>query len=514
VQKNKTFFFVDWQGTRLNTGAVRTSTVPTSAQKRGVFTQPIFDPLSTRQTASGYVRDPFPANTIPASAIDPATQAVVDRYPAPNVFSGAAEATANNYRRVGTDTTGQDQFDLRLDRYVGSRHKFFGRYSYLRDDSTPATPLPDGSGTFTATYIGQTLTRADSVVAEHSWNLTPASVNQLRFGFTRRGFDRSSLATGQSASQTSRIPNIPLTSFSDVLPTYDVVGMQQLGPPANGNAEFTTSVTQIIDNYTWVRGKHSLKAGTDIRFERLDVLQPPSPTGNFQFSNIFTAGLSAAGTPTANTGNSFASFLTGAVTRFSIDAQEEVLKPRASIAEFFLQDDWRATRSLSVNLGVRYTLNFPSTVADDRGAVFNLGTQKLEYFGKDGFPRAARDLEKANFGPRVGLAWRVKDDFVVRSGYSLTWIEQAGITTPFTTPLFPFIQTLGQATLDNINPAFSFARTDGDAAARGSGRGSWPGRVRRAAQQRQRVCAAVELEPAKNLTVRTGAWRPVIWGRS
>lgn len=454
VQKNKTFFFVDWQGTRLDTGVVRTSTIPVSAQKRGVFTQAIFDPRTTRQTSSGYARDPFPLNTIPASVVDPATSAVVGRYPAPNVFSGANEATANNYRRIGNDTTAQDQFDLRLDRYFGSRHKIFGRYTYLRDDSTPATPLPDGSGTFRATFIGHTLTRADNVVAEHTWNLTANSVNQIRFGFTRRGFNRSSLATGQPATQISRIPNIPLTSFRDVLPTYDVVGFQQLGPPGNGNARFTTSVTQIIDNYTWIKGAHGIKAGTDIRLERLDVLQPPSPTGNFQFSNIFTAGLTASGTPLANTGNSFASFLAGPVTRFSIDAQSEVLGPRATIAEYFVQDDWRASRRLTVNLGVRYTLNFPSTVAGNRGAVFNLRTQQLDYLGQNGFARSARNLEKTNFGPRLGLAYRLTDSFVIRSGYSLTWIEQAGITTPFTTPLFPFIQTLGQQTLDNIHPAF------------------------------------------------------------
>ncbi len=454
IQKNRTFFFADWQGTRLDTGVVRASTVPTSAQKRGVFTQAIFDPRTTRLSAGVYTRDPFPGNTIPATAIDQAAQAVVDRYPAPNVFSGSSEATANNYRRVGSDTTAQEQFDLRIDHYSGARHRLFGRYAYLRDDSAPATPLPDGSGTFTATYTGKTMTRADSVVAEDSWAATPTSVNQLRFGFTRRGFDRSALATGQQASQLSRIPNIPLTSFSDVLPTYDVVGFQQLGPPTNGNATFTTSVTQLIDNFSWTKSRQSLKAGADIRLQRLDVLQPPSPTGDFQFSNIFTAGLSAAGAPTANTGNSFASFLMGQVTRFSIDAQSETLKPRATIAELFLQDDWRVSRRLSVNLGVRYTLNFPSTVADDRGAVFNLQTQKLDYLGRNGFPRAARDLEKENFGPRVGLAYKVADSLVVRSGYSLTWIEQAGITTPFTTPLFPFIQTLGQQTLDNINPAF------------------------------------------------------------
>src|SRR5262249_43998612 len=139
-------------------------------------------------------------------------------------------------------------FDVRVDRYFGARQKVFARYSYLRDDSEPATPFPDGSGTFTAAFIGKTLTRADSVVGEHSLNLTPASVNQLRFGFTRRGFDRAALATGTNATQISKIPNIPLTAFSDVLPTYDLVGLQQLGPPASGNASFTTSVTQFVDN--------------------------------------------------------------------------------------------------------------------------------------------------------------------------------------------------------------------------------------------------------------------------
>ena len=454
IQKNKTFFFVDWQGARLDQGVVRTSTVPTMEQRNGIFSQAIYDPRSTVQAGGVYSRTQFAGNLIPLTVLDPATLAVVNRYPSPNVFSGGNEATANNYRRVGSDTTAQDQFDTRVDRYFGSKHKIFARYAYLRDDSAPAAPLPDGSGTFKATYIGKTLTRADSLVAEHTWNLAPTTVNQVRFGFTRRGFNRSSLNTGQPATQLSKIPNIPLSSFSDVLPTYDVVGFQQLGPPLSGNANFTTSVTQFIDNFTWIRGTHSVKAGTDIRLERLDALQPPNPTGNFQFSNIFTANLSAAGAPIPNTGNAFASFLLGRVTKFSLDAQSEVLKPRANIVEFFIQDDWRATKRLTVNIGTRYTLNIPSTVAGNQGAVFNLNTQKLDYLGQNGFPTGARNLEKKNFGPRVGLAYKITNSFVLRAGYSLTWIEQAGITSPFTTPLFPFIQTLGQQTLDNINPAF------------------------------------------------------------
>jgi len=437
TQKNKTFFFADWQGTRLNPGVVRLSTVPTAAQKMGVFANSIFDPATGRTM-------PFAGNAIPLSRFDRAALAVVERYPSPNV----AGATANNYRRVGNDETVAGQFDGRLDRYFGQRHRVFGRYSFLRDDSRPTTPLPDGSGNLTSGVIGNTLTRADSLVGEHTWSLRANAVNQLRFGFTGRRFERSSARLGKPAGEVAQIPNLPVSSFADVLPAYDIVGFQQLGGPASANSNFTTSVTQIVDNYSWVGGGHSLKVGADLRWQSLDVLQPPSPTGNFQFTSIFTSGAMA------NSGNSFASFLLGQVGRFSIDAQQDVLQPRAKIAEVFLQDDWRVSRRLTWNLGVRYTLNFPSIVVGDKGAVFDLVSQKLKYLGVADESRAARNLEKKNFAPRLGFAFKLRESLVVRAGYGLTWIEQAGITTPFTTPLFPFIQTLGQQTLDNISPAF------------------------------------------------------------
>ncbi|MGH9675229.1 MAG: TonB-dependent receptor domain-containing protein, partial [Bryobacteraceae bacterium] len=442
IQRNRTFFFVDWQGTRLETGTVRTSTVPTSAQRSGRFSTPIYDPATTLLTESGYTRSPFPGNTIPPTLFDRATLRVLSRYPAPNVFTASgAEATANNYRRVGNEDVSQDQFDTRLDRYFGSRRRLVGRYAYLRDFSRPVTPLPDGSGNIASGVVGDTLTRADSVVAEHNWTINATRANQARFGYTRRGFSRSSLRTGQPASEISGIPHIPTSSLADTLPTYDVVGVQLLGPPPNGNADFTTSVRQFIDNLACATSRHSLKLGTDIRHQTLDILQPPSPTGSFQFTNLLTAGLSSFGTPAPNTGNSVASFLLGQVQQFQIDVQKEVLRPRATIAEFYLHDDFRANRRLSLNLGVRYTLNLPSTVVNDRGAVFNLRTQRLDFPGQNGFPRTARDLEWGNFGPRVGLAFRVSDSLAIRAGYGMTWIEQAGITTPFTTPLFPFVRT-------------------------------------------------------------------------
>jgi hypothetical protein len=459
IQKDKTFFFVDWQGSRLKTGVVRTSTVPTTAQRSGVFSSPVYDPATTQQAPGGYSRSIFPGNTIPSSRFDAAALAVLHRYPRPNVVTATgAEATANNYRRTGNESAQQDQFDTRLDRYFGSRHRVFGRYTYLRDHSLPVTPFPDGSGNITTGFIGDTLTRADGVVAEHTWTLSPTRVNQVRFGWTRRGFVRTALEIGKPVSTLTNIPNIPTSSFADVLPTYDVVGFQQLGPPSSANSNFTTSVTQFIDNFSWTKGRHSLKAGTDIRLGRLDVLQPANPTGLFQFSNILTAGLNPNGSVVANTGNSFASFLVGQVQAFQIDSQNGLIGPRAGIAEFFIQDDWRVSQRLSLNLGVRYTLNFPSTVAQDQGAVFNLNTQAIDFLGRDGFPRAARNLNKGNVGPRIGLAYKITDSFVLRTGYGMTWIEQAGITTPFTTPLFPFTQTVSQRSTDNIKSTFTLSQ--------------------------------------------------------
>ncbi|HEX7960233.1 MAG TPA: carboxypeptidase regulatory-like domain-containing protein, partial [Terriglobales bacterium] len=147
----------------------------------------------------------------------------------------------------------------------------------------------------------------------------------------------------------------------------------------------------------------------------------------------------------------------GQVQQFSIDLQKRQLRPRAHIQEYFIQDDWKATRRLTVNAGLRWTLNFPSTEANDQGAVFNLQTQQLEYLGRNGNSRSARELHWHDLGPRLGLAYMVNDKTVVRSGYGLVWIEQTGITTPFTTPQFPFLQTVTQRTLDNISPAFMLA---------------------------------------------------------
>ncbi len=425
IQANKTFFFADWQGTRLRTGITRFSVVPTLAQRGGVFTQTIFDPAASP-------RVPFVNNTIPLDRFDAIGKQILAHYPLPNV------AGANNFVRTATEPDNQDQADFRVDRYFGQKHRVFGRYTYFRDDDTPVTPLPDGSGSLTSGVVGHAITRGHAFVGDYNWIASPTALNQFRFGYSRRDLHQGSLQNGGVT-----VPGLPQNSFASVLPIFSVAGFQQIGPTTAANSKFTTSITEFLDTLTLVRGRHTVKFGLDIRREALDVINPPNPTGAFGFSNTGTNSASVTGS-----GNALASFLLGQVNAFTIDIQKQVIQPRAHIAEFFVGDDWRVSPRLTLNIGTRYTLNFPSIEKHDQGAVFNLHTQVLE------FPHTARELELGNFGPRVGLAYRINDSLVIRSGYGMVYFEQSGITTPFTIPQFPFVQTVGQQSADNVNAAF------------------------------------------------------------
>ncbi|HYK91101.1 MAG TPA: carboxypeptidase regulatory-like domain-containing protein, partial [Acidobacteriota bacterium] len=456
IVRNRTFFFADYQGTRQEIGRIRISTVPTLLQRQGIFTEPvgksapkIYDPATAVSLPDGgFTRQQFQNNIIPAGRIDPVTKQLLDRYPDPT-----SPGTANNYTRVGSEGDAQDQFDGRIDHRFSDKDQISGRYSYARDHMTPVTPLPDGSGNITNGAIADTVTTGHSVAASYLHSFSATLTNELRFGYTRRSIDRAALLLKAAPSEALGLPGIPPNGgFSNELPTFVISGFQQLGPSANTDSNFRTDVMELIYQLFKQSGRHSLKAGLDFRWERLDIVQPPSPTGLFQFSNLFT---DLPGT--TGTGFPLASFLLGQVQTFSIDLQEKVIRPRAHIQEYYAQDDWKVNNRLTLNAGLRWTLNFPSTEVDNQGAIFNLRTQKLDYLGQNGFPRSGRELHWPDFGPRLGLAYRASDKTVLRSAYSLIWIEQAGITTPFINPQFPFLQSVSERTLDSINPAFVLA---------------------------------------------------------
>lgn len=431
VVRNRTFFFGEYQGSRLRTGRSPISVIPTAAQRAGDFS-------ASAARIHDTTGDAFLNNIVPASRIDSVAAAVVARYPQAN------RSGANNYQRQQSEVQDSDQFGLRLDHSFNQRQQLFGRWARVNDLTTPVSPLPDGSGRITSGPIGRSGTNADVFVAEHAWTVSPNFFHQLRFGHSRRSFQSAMLRTGRSPFEELGLPGLPANSFADVLPTFAVDGFQQIGPTSNANADLETSVTEIVDTLSSIRGSHSLKLGADIRLQRMNVLQPGDPTGLFRF----TAPL---------TGNALASLLLGLPESYQADVQQEVIQPRARNYEFFLQDDWKATPNLTLNLGLRYTLNAPSTEKQDRASIFDLDSEQLIYLGQNGESRSAREMHWGNFGPRFGFAWRAHDRLAIRGGYGLAWFEMAGITTPFTTPFFPFIQTLGESSLDNRTAAFQLA---------------------------------------------------------
>jgi Carboxypeptidase regulatory-like domain len=488
IVREKTFCFVDYQGTRQLISRVVTSSVPTLAERKdGDFSKllglPLFrDPtnnnaVTTNPTnAQGNPNNPimaadtdgatvqvrqnmifrpsdhlaYASNVIPVGTFDPVAANLLTSYPLPTTAG-----QANNFSRIANEPDNQDQFDVRVDHRFRSRDQIFGRYSFFRDFTSPVTAFANGSGTVATGSLatGPQDTTAQSVVGNYQHTFSPNLMNEVRFGYTRRHVERAALLLPSAPSESLSLPGIPTNgAFNNEFPTFLIAGFQQLGPPPNTDSFFRTDVTEIGDTASWQHGRHTIKFGFDNRISRLDVLQPPSPTGSFTFSTLFTNLSGVTGT-----GNALASFFLGQVQQFSIDIQQNVLQPRAWFQEWFVQDDWKITSRLTVNMGTRYTLNFPSTEANDHGAVFNLQTQELQYLGQDGFPNTARQLHWKDFGPRLGISYLLTKKTVVRSGYGLTFFDQAGITTPFTIPQFPFVQTVTQATLDNKTPAFVLA---------------------------------------------------------
>jgi hypothetical protein len=454
------FFFGDYQGIKALIGRTVISTIPTLNERQGMFTgvSKIYDPTKTAVVADKYIRPEF-TNDVITEPLDPVATALLARFPTPTNLT----ATANNYSRTANDADHQNQFDFRVDGAYRTRDRAFGRYSYFSDVEQPVTPLPDGSGAVTGSVIGTggvvglSHVLGQQAVFDETHTFTAALLNDVHMGYTRRGNNIVGPTLEDTASASLGIPGIPTNAdFNNALPLFSFTGFQQLGPSASTFSQYQTAVWQVVDTVVFTRGRHAFKAGADLRFYQLNAISPPNPTGSFAFTTTGTDTQTTTGATTVG-GNSLASFLLGQVDTFSIDLQQNKIRPRDHIQEYFLQDDWRATDRLTLNLGARWSLHSPSTEKTNQGAVFNLATQQLDYAGQDGNPRSARELHYGNVAPRIGLTYLITPKTVVRPGFGIVFIDQSGITTPFTLPQFPFIQNVQQKTQDSINSAFTLA---------------------------------------------------------
>ena len=306
-------------------------------QRQGVFTEAIagrvpviYDPATTAPAAGGGVtRSQFADNTIPAGRVDPVARNLLGRYPLPTSAGNGQQLPPASPMKPWTRTSSACAWT------TGSRSNrdhVFGRLTRFEEEFIPVTPLPDGSGPTTGT-LGPQNTTSSSFASSYQRTFSNNVLNELRVGDTRRTVQRDAATTGRHgvgrawACRASR----PTPSFPDTLPTFAIAGYTQLGSPVSTASDFGTSVTQVADSFTWLKGRHTLKMGGDLRWERLNVVQPPSPTGSFTFSNLFSdlPGI-------ANTGTPFASFLLGQVQLFSIDLQQEEIRNRAHFQEYFV----------------------------------------------------------------------------------------------------------------------------------------------------------------------------------
>ena len=455
VLHNQLFFFGDYQGIKALIGRTVISTIPTLKERQGIFTgvSHIYDPATTATVNGKIVRKEF-ANDVITTPFDPVATALLARFPTPTNLTAAA----NNYTRTANDADHQNQFDFRSDGAFRERDRAFGRYSYFNDVEQPVTPLPDGSGAVTGSVIGTggvvglSHVLGQQAVFDETHTFSPHLLNDFHLGYTRRGNRIAGPTLGDTASAALNIPGIPTNAaFNNALPLFTLTGFQQLGPSASTFSQYQTGVWQAEDTVVYTRGRHAFQAGVDLRLYQLNAVSPPNPTGSFAFT---TTGTNQQGV--TNSGNAVASLLLGQVDTFSIDLQESKIRPRDHIQEYFVQDDWHALDGLTLNIGLRWIAPF-SFHGEDQFRE-RCSTSKLSnwiIWARTDFPAAPGELHYDNVAPRLGATYLLTPKTVVRTGFGIVFIDQSGITTPFTAPQFPFIQNVQQKTQDSVNAAFA-----------------------------------------------------------
>jgi hypothetical protein len=391
IVHNKLFVFGSYQGLKVRTAALSSSAKPlTSNESNGIFSSKITDPLTNT---------PFPNNTIPANRFDPVAQKLNQLIQPANSANGTLVAT---YSAPQDD----DQGLVRADYYTG-KHAIDARYQevYSRDQKSSGNVpsyerIGDDTWYHTAS-IGDTLP------------ITSSLVSVSRFAYNRFGGTVSVLTPYSLHSLGSTLPEFgpPTPSEINVSSRFDV---------GNTSAAPATLVNQSIDlseSLSWLHGKHTVKTG--IEYLRLQYLNRSffQTQGGFTFSGIFT-------------GNSAADFLLGIAQTLSISAPALEQAGKQNNVYSYVQDDWRISRRLTLNLGLRYELPLPwyqpnnwwgTFIPGEQSKVYPTAPAGLIFPGDPGVPRGLVPTPRHNFAPRVGFAWDAFGDgkTAIRGGFGV-----------------------------------------------------------------------------------------------
>ena len=397
VMKNRAFFFADYEGTRIEQGVLRTGNVMTEAQRRGVFTSTIRDPLT---------QQPFANNTIPIDRIDPVAARIMALVPLPNTPG------ANNFIRQPNVEDESDRFLGRFDFPLGGGGHLFARY--IGSDRLRFVPGWFGGvldGTSTSAW-GRNFLKSHAAVAGWTKVLGSNLMNEARFSYARGTNDGNQDPFGQSGMAQIGFKGVPEDPrVAGGIVGIDIDGHIRIGSP-NFMPKFQhTSQYQWLNTVTWLKGRHQWKFGTDIMMPMTNEYFDVAPTrGNLRFQATFT-------------GHAFADFLLGYANRAEL-TNVFVVTQQLWSTSFYLQDDWKPTDRLTLNLGMRYDYMPPATETDNKMANFdptaNGGAGGL-VFAADGSiaQRALVNADKNNFAPRLGAIYRLNDRTLIRAGYGV-----------------------------------------------------------------------------------------------
>ena len=402
VAPGKAFFFADFQGTNQTRSDTLTFTVPTDRQRNGDFSEEGNPVIINPQTG-----EPFTGNVIPVDQMSPLAQSFINLYPSPN-----REGLSNNYVVAPTVTQNTYQGDLRFDDNITDSDQVFGRGSYVHQGRVIPAPLPGiaGGGDY---GTGDTTRETWGAAAGYSKTFTERTFNELRVGFNQLSTSVGVPIGGTFIPPPSlQVPGVPLDPRVNGLTVFAPDNYAFIGDPEFNPTYTKSQELGLVDTFTYLIGNHNVRAGASVRQSKFDLFQIPQPRGAFRFSGEFT------GEPLAD------AFL-GYASQTDIQNITDVANTTWYYAAF-LQDDWRITNNLTVNVGLRYEYTSGTTESQDRQSNFDFATGQILVANQDGNSRSLINVQENNVAPRLGFAWTPggTGQWVVRGGWGMFYNNQ------------------------------------------------------------------------------------------
>lgn len=415
IVRDKTHFFVSWEETREAFGIATVFTVPALAERQGNFSGlkgAIYDPA----TLANGKKQAFPANVIPLDRLDPVAVAALNYFPVPN--RTPSPGASGNFGANSHSTLRRDILVGKLDHTLSVRDQLTARY-YINDygqvdDGSYGIPAADPNA-------GTTDGRVQSIMGSYVHTFSPSVINNFSYSYDRRSYIQHRFGFGEGLAQSIGLQNVSSAAF----PTFNINGYTSLGALGTTNAavarvQTPITDTQFLDSVSKFQGKHALKTGLEYRRGYNREADDITSSGSLAFTRQITDQPGVAGT-----GDAFASFLLGLANQASLQNPDSI-PSHASYWAAYLQDDYRLTTSLTVNLGLRWEVEQPRYVENNRMNSFDprainpvSGTPGVVTFaGVNGAPRTAFAPNYRNFGPRLGFAYNLPfaKNIVVRGG--------------------------------------------------------------------------------------------------